>query len=704
VALLLGAEAYRLAPSNETASGLQTALMRTPPGLERLIRYRSTSQFPHVDHTGRLLAVPGADGTVTIDDVATGRVVRSLSWPTARQFAVFSGDDRFVAAGGTDGNVVVWDLRTGQRSGAVLHVGSGTVHPVFDPRDDARLYVLSSHGGLSEWDRSDPRRPTNVANFSGILTYATPGTGPDLTISPDGRLIAAGELRPTFQSTGHIWDTRTHALVSTFGGAIGALADDDVTIPFGFGNDTVLFNGRTGRIETSVPRTGGAPLALLSPDGTRLAVAEQSGTSASVVVYDVKSHRRIGQPLALGSTAVYPLGFLADGRLVTSGATTAAVWKIGVALPPLGVALDTTEDRRARAGDRSPDGEAPEFLPKVRDVLTSGKSLVLHDPVSGRPDGTLLGGAVSDPLAGSPDGRFVVGAGAGGLGIWNRRTGRHLSNLPWSGGGLYANRPWPGVPGVSVSDVYGLDWSPQGDRLVAAVGGLAYLWRVRDPAHPSPPVAIGTGRPGVLDDVRFTPDGQHLLMISAGPRMSLVDIATDRTLWSRPISDASDIHQLALAPDGTAIAYDTGTADGGQVTLLDAATGRVTASVAEPTVGGLGYLDHGQWLVVSSDDPDPQAQLYDAQTLTPLGVPFPTADVEQDALAIDPAGTRFAQILSGDLAMPKSWNPYLWNVDPASWVHLACAIAGRNLTRAEWHRYLPDRPYARTCTQWPPAA
>ena len=37
------------------------------------------------------------------------------------------------------------------------------------------------------------------------------------------------------------------------------------------------------------------------------------------------------------------------------------------------------------------------------------------------------------------------------------------------------------------------------------------------------------------------------------------------------------------------------------------------------------------------------------------------------------------------------------------WVDRACAIAGRNLSIAEWEQFFPDRPYERTCPQWPPA-
>jgi hypothetical protein len=48
-------------------------------------------------------------------------------------------------------------------------------------------------------------------------------------------------------------------------------------------------------------------------------------------------------------------------------------------------------------------------------------------------------------------------------------------------------------------------------------------------------------------------------------------------------------------------------------------------------------------------------------------------------------------------------NATVIDVDPTSWEATACRIAGRNLTRAEWAEYLPDRPYAATCAQWPSA-
>jgi hypothetical protein len=36
-------------------------------------------------------------------------------------------------------------------------------------------------------------------------------------------------------------------------------------------------------------------------------------------------------------------------------------------------------------------------------------------------------------------------------------------------------------------------------------------------------------------------------------------------------------------------------------------------------------------------------------------------------------------------------------LDPATWSARACALAGRELSREEWARYLPNRPYEPSC-------
>lgn len=676
LALLLGAQGYLMHPSDQTAGGLQTALMNTPPGLDRIIRYRSPATLPHLDETGRMLAVPGQDGTVSVYDLATG-AVRTLTSSAPRQFAVFSGDDRLVAAGGPNGRVVIWDASTGAVSGTPLQVGGGVVHPVFDPHNDDRLYVIDSHGALSEWDRSDPEHPRRVRYFDGIVAGGLITQAPNLTISPDGQRLAAGDIDPGYVSRApRVWDTRSRKTVQDLFGRIGSFAADGYTLPLGFGDSTSLWNARTGRVENTVPHTGGSALAVVSPDGDRLAVSQSVHGAGVVSVYNLRTHRRIGQPLTLHGGHADPIGFLPDGRLVTGGPNDAAIWTVGVDVPPLGVRLDTSNDRIASPGNGS---ETPSFLSRSGTVLVLGHSnvAVVHDPVTGQALGPILNGVVRGPVAASPDGRLLVGerATGGGFGMWDLRSGRLLSLLPGATVGVW---------NLTI-------WNPSEDLIAMDIGGIVDLWHVADPRHPSGPERIA-GQLGIVGEIAFTPDGRQLVAETTHSTISLVDVGTGRIDWTRTVREGAS-GDIDLSPDGATIAFSYYVGDTGHLQLLDTATGTPRTPTVLSTTGEFGYVDGGRWLIASEYFAAAQAQLYDASTLEPIGTPFPTGPIPVGyatrLIAVNRPGTMFAEATNLD--------PLLWNVDPNTWLKLACTIVGRNLTSAEWQHYLPHRTYERTC-------
>lgn len=680
LALLLAAEGDRLQPSDVSAGGLQTVLMQTPPGLDRVMQYRSPSVMPHLDRTGRLLAAAGADGSVTVYDVASGAVVRTITGSTPRQFAVLSGDDRLVAAGSSDGEVTVWDVSTGRQSGVPLPVGDGTVHAVFDPRDNNRIYAVSGHGAVSAWDRSEPEHPRLVSRFTGLSFPVSPGQAPDLSISADGTAIAAG---PASGGDACIWDTRTGRTVRAFTGvAIGNFAATGDSLAFGYGADTVLVDARTGRTETTVLGTGGSGRATLSADGKRLAVPQVTGGTDAIAIYDTATHKQVGAPLLVYGISTFPLAFLADGRLAVTDAAQAGIWTLGKTLPPLGLRIDTTP---ANDGTGSVS-EAPQFLPGFSDIVLNGS--MRYSGATGEPKGALIDRGITAVDA-SPDGRFVVSAGLDGIAIWDAANRVRVSSL--------LSLPPSAEHTVDVS------WSTDGKLIMAVVGGsMPYLWQVSDPRHPPQPRRVGASAPGVVDSAAISPDSKRLVIVSAGgSRISAVDIASGKVVWTRAIEQQL-LRQWALAPDGSTIALDSGGPTGGRVSVLDAATGTPRVSAALPSWGGIGYVDGGHWLVISSDQPDPQARLYDVSTLQPFGTTFPTGDVDQHPLATDRPGQRFAEQIADDVSEPLFDTPLVWTVDPAAWTRLACTIAGRNLTAAEWRQYLPDRPYRATCPGWPP--
>jgi WD40 repeat protein len=302
------------------------------------------------------------------------------------------------------------------------------------------------------------------------------------------------------------------------------------------------------------------------------------------------------------------------------------------------------------------------FLPGTTHTILTGSGFAgadsdppqLHDAATGRITGTLLNGAVKGLVAVSADGRLIAGGSqAGGVGIWDLQTGSRIARLA-------------GVP-------YGsnLSWSPAGNLLAADIATAVQLWNVSDPSRPRLLTGVPTAKPAVMDYLLFRPDGRRLVTAADSTgTISMINTATARVTWSTTISDGT-LRQVALSPDGNTLAVDSGDPNQGRLTLLDAATGIPRRSVPLPSYGGVAYLHHGQWLIITGDRTSPHAQLYDASALQPIGAPFPTPDPYGDPIAVNNAGAILSE---------TEVSPPLWNVDPADWVRTASTIAGRVCT------------------------
>lgn len=691
VALLLGAQGYQLQSTDESVGGLQIALLQTPPGLERIMRYRSPTlvPVPHLDPTGRLLAVPGVDGTITITDVASGQVVRTLTYPGPREFAVFSGDANLIAAGGRDGNIAIWDARTGKRSGASLQVGGGIAWAMFDPTDDARLYAVTDTRELTTWDRHDPAHPRQIGSPIGF-GFAKSLEASAITVSRDGRLVAVGDV---YGGAVSVLEARSGKLIHVFPGAPGVFGDDGVTLPVTSEHQITLYNAVTGNANKTLAIAGAGLLPRISKDGRRLAVGQGAG---DIAVYDISTGNIVGVPLKLHANTAVPVGFLPDGRLVTSGTQEAGIWTIGGTLPPIGRSLFAPGDV-----------DWPIFMPDQRQIVTRGRdhgSLLRHDAATGAALGPLLDGRVGPGFAASPNGSLLVAPAKdrSGTAIWQTATGDRLGSLP------------------HVPDDAGLAWSPTGQLVATATPSSVQLWDVHDPAHPLRTALVPTNVRAwwVTPVLGFSNDGS--LLENSAPsdnRLTIIDVNSRRVLWSTILTDApgsqrivdsardkttssDSLSQTAFSPDGKTLAVDLGDTGSGLVTLYDARTGQPRASIPTQSNGGIGYLHHGQWLITTGGNPTPSAQLYDTQTLQRIGMPFPINHVPADnnfgigfPVTTNNIGTLFA---AGETDAPT-----LWDVDPTHWRTIACTIAGRNLSHAEWQTYLPNQRYQRTCPQWP---
>ena len=96
------------------------------------------------------------------------------------------------------------------------------------------------------------------------------------------------------------------------------------------------------------------------------------------------------------------------------------------------------------------------------------------------------------------------------------------------------------------------------------------------------------------------------------------------------------------------------------------------------------FSPDGRMLATAGSDGSPI--LWDVRTRKQLGAPLPgPSQGTRMHVAFTPDGRHLiAQYFDG-----QTWE---WDVDPASWRDRACTVAGRNLTKDEWDKFLPGPP------------
>jgi WD40 repeat protein len=219
------------------------------------------------------------------------------------------------------------------------------------------------------------------------------------------------------------------------------------------------------------------------------------------------------------------------------------------------------------------------------------------------------------------------------------------------------------------------------------------IWRTSNGRLIAQPRDLGTG-PDRYSELAFSRDGR-LLAVSV-PDTGGDPIASDLILDSttgqlrqtlQPLG-ADDTVSLAFAPNGT---LATGT-QGGIVQLWNPITGDQIAgpvAVAAGPVTSIGFDSTGQRLATTGGQ-DGTVKLWSTSALQQEGV----------ALNTDPGATSTAAFEPGDaglLVIDDRGNGFTWPTSIATWGQHACAVAGRNLTRDEWTRYLPGHSYTRVC-------
>ncbi len=435
-----------------------------------------------------------------------------------------------------------------------------------------------------------------------------------------------------------------------------------------------------------------------SPDGRAVA---STGTDNKVIIWDPQTARPTKVFTAPAEQVQY-VAFSPDG-------TTLYTSSLGGVLLAWDLAGDRSFGRRFPLGRGSPCcrtvlppapplAVSPDGSTFAVRLSTSTVGLFSAHTLRQRASFTIVPkGTMVTALAWSPTRPVLAVAGYSGLvQLWRvdgpPRLARSLT-------GLHA------VPGAPEA-VQALTFSPDGQILAASdssrtdTQGVLGTVLTQNGAHFAAlaiwrasngklvvPKDLGTG-PGLSGALAFSRDGKLLAASRPDGSVLVLDPATGQVRQTHHPFGADETVSLAFAPNGT---LATGT-HGGIVQLWNQTTGLQAAgpvAVAAGPVTSIAFDPTGQRFVTTGGQ-DGTVKLWSSSTLVQEGTALNTEQGADTTAAFEPGGKEL-------LVVDNHGNGFTWPTSLAAWERRACTVAGRNLTRTEWTRYLPGHPYTRIC-------
>ena len=730
LAYLLAAQGFRLRDTPET----RDALLAVLTGHRRVLRAGSISaQGPYGGLTdgGRTVLV-GAHGTGDrilswpVDSADPPRVVAETQegWEGWRATA-WSPTDPLVVGAGTDGSGL-W-VRTADADGAVrdvfrgVDVGGLPVGAVVLP-DGRRARLLVVGAGDAEeatWRLVE----VDLAGGSwreGDVRGTAPGPPETLTaeFSTDGATAVLSDFRS--RAAVHL-DLGTGRQVP-----LEDPTDEPATffqyraLPTGAAtlasDGTVTLHDGEGRIRQRFDALPGGVIDLdLAPDGTWGVTVGRDG---GIVLWDVDatgrwSEREVvtGPGGNIGTALIDPSGerlyTLSRDDVLTAldvspgggfGAPRPGLADRWIADGPAVVEPGELVVVPTRPFGSAVSGDYPYLGPGTAEVTATFLDPRTGEVVAEVPVGdTVEESEFLASVAVSPDRERIAVSSGLAVTVLDAASREEVTSFRLPGSG----HPGPDGQPLPVGVVGCVAWSADGSRLLVGVQARRpALEPEPDPETPGGALlAVDTGSWEVVDEVgvdavpetlELSPDGRSLAL--GGGWGNAVEIRDAATLDQQAAVDLASVDRLAdlsWSADGTVL---LGVGKAGPLHVVDTATweARAPAFAADAARLQIEWLPDGHTVVVTGAATT--ARLFDVErSVARTGLPAAVGDLQ--------AATYLVPDPTGDLVFLSDRERVMrYPAAPSDWLRAACEVAGRDLTRAEWERYLPGRPRAPTCS------
>jgi WD40 repeat protein len=684
VAAQLSLAAYRITPS----TGALASLLESSgvPAAARMFDSDRDVQAVTLSPDHRLLAVAAADGTLCLWNVSSpghpmriGRVA-ALGRGDPLYAAAFSPDGSVLAAAGADGTVSLWrvtDPRHPVPLGSPLTGPTSTIYSLAFSQDGTLLAAGSADDTVRMWEVSDPAHPVPVGG-----TMAKAG-GPvqAVAFSPNGQLLAAGSEDKTVR----LWNVSNPAKPAPAGKPLTGPTSTVDAVAFSPDGDELVAGSRDHDVYrwyiadpakpvAGRPLTGAANwvnAVAFSPGGHMLA---EGGSDGRVLVWNAGTRALLGvfphpQP-------VTSLAWDGAGRLIAGDADGyVRAWRV----PAPGLLTGSTINSIAY----SPSGAALVVgdLGGLQLWNPATHALVASASVPGAPANFV------NAVAYSPSGNLIAtGEQDGRIQLW--QPGTHLTAL---GAPLTAS--------TAKSEPNMVEFVAFGDdgKILASGSddGTVRLWNVTDPARPRLLHVIPDSGTYVFS-VAFSPNGHILAAASADDLVRLWNVSNPASpgRLGKPLPGPTNTaYSVAFSPNGRTLAVGSADRD---VRLWNVADPARPHRIGPILTGPSGYVysvafsPGGRELAAGNTDGS--VWLWNVgHPASPSLTAALTGPTEQVfSVEFSPGGRTLA-------AADAAGRVWLWDTDPRAAAAAICAMAGQPLTPAEWHNYLPGRPYAPPC-------